>query len=103
MTEEKTMNDKSNKALLKLELSVWVKKRAKKLKCSEKEIREYLAIEVMGCNNVMSIQNLMYGQVFPAKPDHALLLSIATGINVRVFNPDHDKLILKAYKKRKPK
>lgn len=82
------MNDKSNKALLKLELSVWVKKRAKKLKCSEKEVREYLAIEVMKCGSAMSVQNIMYGQVWPVPEKHAIRLNRATKIKLSVLNPE---------------
>ena len=96
------MNDKSNKALLKVELTTWIRDKVKKGKFeSELAAREYLATEVMGCKNVRSIENLLYLQVWPARPDHALALSIATGIHVKVFNPDHDKLIKKAYKKGK--
>lgn len=82
------MNEESNKALLKLEMSVWVKKRAKNLKCSEKEVREYLAIEVMKCGSAMSVQNIMYGQVWPVPEKHAIRLNRATGIKLATLNPD---------------
>ena len=86
--KEKTMNDKSNKALLKLEMGVWIKQRAKKLKCSEKEIREYLSIEVLGCKSIKTIENYLYSQIFPVTAKHAVLLNRAMGIKLRVLNPD---------------
>jgi len=89
----------SRKALLKLELGIWVKKRAKKLKCSEKKVREYLSMDVLGCKSIKTIENYLYGQIFPVIPDHALSLSEATGIHVKVFNPVHNNSIKRTYKK----
>ena len=82
------MNDKSNKAALKLELTTWIRNKVKKGKFeSELAAREYLSIDVMGCSTVKSFENILYLQVWPMKTDHALALNKATKINLAVLKP----------------
>jgi len=90
-------NDKSNQALFKLELKVWIAKQVEKGKFkNEREGVEYLTLKLglhlregkMKPYTVWTIKNYLYGSVFPVLPKQAKIWAKVTGIPRKVFNPD---------------
>ena len=90
-------NDKSNQALFKLELKVWIAKQVEKGKFkNEMEGVQYLTLKLglhlregkMKPYTVWTIKNYLYGDIWPVNWKHVKNLHKATKIPKRVLNPD---------------